>query len=51
MSGKDRRAPEEGPKIARLVRGRDGGARLVPCGNIVEGDIDDDGPPAASPSP
>lgn len=37
--------PAEDPEIhkARLVRDDEGGARLVPGGNIVEGEIEEDG--------
>jgi len=39
---KDRRAPEPEEEKAVLVHDEDGGARIVPGGNIVEGAIEDD---------
>lgn len=49
MSGKDRRPEDD---RALLVRDDDGGTRLVPGGNIVEGEMEKDDPPSGtSPSP
>jgi hypothetical protein len=38
-------APKEDPEArkVRLVRDDDGGARLVPGGNVVEGEMEEDG--------
>ncbi len=46
-------APREDPEIykARLVRDGEGGARLVPRDNIVEGEMEDDGRKAPSGCP
>ena len=43
MSDEDRRAPKPEEEKAVLVRDEDGGARLVPGGNIVEGEMEEDG--------
>lgn len=51
MSDEDRREREAEEKKAVLVRDEDGGARIVPGGNIVEGEIEEDASPAAPPSP
>ncbi len=55
MSDEDRQAREPEDGKVTLVRDDDGGVRLVPGGNIVEGDVEEDGgqdsPTDTSPSP
>jgi hypothetical protein len=51
MSDDDRRTPEPEEDRATLVRDAEGGARLVPDGNIVEGEIDSEAPGAPEPIP
>jgi hypothetical protein len=53
MGEEDRRTPkpEDDPDKAVLVRGGDGAMRLVPGGNVVEGEVEEDDPANPSPSP
>ncbi len=46
MNDEDRRAPEPQEDKAILVRDEDGGVRVVPGGNIVEGELEEDVSPS-----